>query len=94
WSGRDDDMRVRRQALPTAEAPASRYGRDAGLIAHRDFALLADLTAEVNTRDLDFHSWLASQQATDAAGQTEVVPFEAAVAADASGEMDPDDAPR
>ena len=94
WSGRDDDMRVRRQALPTAEAPASRYGRDAGLIAHRDFALLGDPMAEVRTRDLDFHSWLVSQQAMDAADRTEVVLSEATVAADASGEMDPDDAPR
>ena len=45
------------------EPPASRYGREAGLVAHRDFALLADPMATANTRDLDFYSWLAAQQA-------------------------------
>lgn len=94
WSRGNGDMRVRRQALPPAEAPASRYGRDAGLIAHRDFALLAEPMAD-QTRDLDFYSWLASQQAMDAAGRAdEVVLSEATVAANASGEMDPENAPR
>lgn len=64
WSA--EDMRVRRRALPPAEAPAARYGRDGGLIAHGDFALLTDPLAEANTRDLDFYSWLAAQQATAA----------------------------
>lgn len=61
WSGSEGGRRVRQQALPAAETPASVYGRDAGLIAHRDFALLSDPLAEANTRDLDFHSWLAAQ---------------------------------
>ncbi len=56
------DARVRRQALPPAQAPVARYGHDSGLIAHRDFALLTDPLAEANTRDLDFYSWLAAQQ--------------------------------
>ncbi|MGH8077007.1 MAG: hypothetical protein ACREPE_06745 [Lysobacter sp.] len=68
WFGGSDDMRVRRHTLPPAAAPASRYGRDAGLIAHRDFALLTDPMAEANTRDLDFYSWLAAQQSTAADG--------------------------
>lgn len=67
WMGAKGDMQVRRRALPPADAPASRYGREAGLIAHRDFAMLTDPLAEANTRDLDFYSWLAAQQSTAAA---------------------------
>jgi hypothetical protein len=43
------------------EAPASRYGRDAGLVAHRDFELLADPQALADADDLAFHAWLATQ---------------------------------
>lgn len=73
WLGGEGAARVRRRALPPAEAPASRYGRDAGLIAHRDFALLTD-PAEANTRDLDFYSWLAAQQgeAASSAGRAAI----------------------
>ena len=41
---------------------ASHYGPEAGLIAHRDFDLLADPDA-AQSRDLAFHSWLAAQPA-------------------------------
>jgi hypothetical protein len=67
WTGAQGDSQVRRRALPPADPPASRYGREAGLIAHRDFAMLTDPSAEANTRDLDFYSWLAAQQSTAAA---------------------------
>ncbi len=98
-----EDMRVRRRALPPAEAPASGYGREAGLIAHRDFALLTDPMAEANTRDLDFYSWLAAQQTTEAgpidapvlsAGPAVPLPTTAATtAAESNGAAEPYDAP-
>lgn len=99
------DARVRLQALPVAEAPAAVYGRDAGLVAHRDFALLADPLADTITRDLDFHSWLAAQDAA-AAGADAPTPAMAmasaaapwlggdALAAESGSETDTDEAPR
>lgn len=57
WFDRGDAPRSR--ALPE-EAPASRYGVEAGLIAHRDFAQLADPQA-TQADDLAFSSWLAAQ---------------------------------
>jgi len=56
------DHRVLVEPLPPAAAPASRYGRDAGLVAHRDFVLLADEAGERIAVELDFYSWLAVQQ--------------------------------
>ena len=44
--------------LPEAPA-ASRFGIASGLVAHRDFALLAD-PAATQAQDLAFHSWLAA----------------------------------
>ena len=104
WIGGGRDVRVRVRPLPEVEAPASVYGRDAGLIAHRDFALLTDPLAEANTRDLDFHSWLAAQ-GTDPDGGSGPMPAMAAqplplsagdgiVASESTGEMGADDAPR
>ncbi|HEY0504733.1 MAG TPA: hypothetical protein VGD42_14725 [Lysobacter sp.] len=55
--------RVRVEPLPEAEAPASRFDADAGAVAHRDFALLADPAGEAAAQDLAFNSWLAAQQA-------------------------------
>ena len=100
----DDGAPVRVQPLPAAEAPASVFGREAGLIAHRDFALLTDPLAEANSRDLDFHSWLAAQDAAAADGTpalpavaTETLPLTAgdSIGVDPPpGEMGSDDAPR
>jgi len=61
WLDRDGAPPVPARALPD-EAPASRYGAVAGLIAHRDFAVLADPQAAL-ADDLAFHSWLAAQDA-------------------------------
>ncbi|UHQ23106.1 hypothetical protein LVB77_21095 [Lysobacter sp. 5GHs7-4] len=52
---------IRVEPLPAAEAPAERYGHDAGVIGDRDFALLADPAGEAAARDLAFHSWLAAR---------------------------------
>lgn len=52
--------RVWERTLPP-EAPASRYGADAGLVAHRDFELLAEPQALAASEQLGFHSWLAAQ---------------------------------
>ncbi|MGY1425953.1 hypothetical protein [Lysobacter sp. A289] len=51
---------VWKRALP-AQSPASRYDADAGLVAHRDFELLADPGGEVQAQRLGFHSWLAAR---------------------------------
>lgn len=61
WLGAAEGVQVR--ALPEAAAPDRRYGREAGLIAHRDFALLADPQGEAAADDLDFRSWLAARDA-------------------------------
>jgi len=80
WLGAPDGVQV--SALPQASAPAERYGREAGLIAHRDFALLADPEAEAAATDVDFRSWLAAR---DAGTITAVaaVPLETPVVPDA-----------
>lgn len=52
---------IRVEALPAAEAPAARYGHEAGLIGDRDFALLADPEGDAAARELGFHSWLAAR---------------------------------
>lgn len=56
-------MRVQVEPLPDADAPASRFDADTALVAHRDFALLADPAGEAQAQDLEFNSWLAAQQA-------------------------------
>lgn len=58
------DGSIRVQPLPE-EAPASRYSPDAGLISHRDYALLADPDGVAASRELAFHSWLAAQEDPD-----------------------------
>ena len=62
WPGGGDGDRARNLAVLPESPPASRFGTESGLIAHRDFALLADPTA-AQARDLAFHSWLAAQPA-------------------------------
>lgn len=66
WGGAGDllgdgDRRVIVQPLPDASAPSKRYRHEAGLIGHRDFALIADPDGEAAARDIDFHSWLAAR---------------------------------
>lgn len=51
------------EPLPEAEAPGAHYDTRTALIAHRDFALLADPQGEAAAHDLPFNSWLAAQQA-------------------------------
>jgi hypothetical protein len=61
--GTEAPWRVQVEPLPDAEAPASRFDDDTALVAHRDFALLTDPAGDAATRDLEFNSWLAAQQA-------------------------------
>lgn len=63
--------RVRVEPLPEGDEPAARYSPETALVAHRDFDLLADPQAQVDARDLEFHSWYAAQQD---AGVTEPTP--------------------
>jgi len=63
WLG---ERHVGIRALPPAEAPASRYGEEAGLIAHADFEQLADPATDALARDADFDAWLAAQAASGA----------------------------
>ncbi len=72
--------RVRVEPLPEGDEPATRYSPETALVAHRDFDLLADPQAQVDARDLEFHSWYAAQQA---AGVTEPTPPTDAPPADA-----------
>lgn len=51
WSG----------VLEEGEEPASRYGRQAQVLTHRDFELLADPEGAAEAGHLAFHSWLAAQ---------------------------------
>ena len=62
WPGRGDLVPTRNLVVLPESAPASRFGTESGLIAHRDFALLADPNA-AQAQDLAFHSWLAAQAA-------------------------------
>ena len=57
----DSDRRVRIQPLGPAEPPASRVGADAALLAHRDFALMADVAGQQQSGSLAFHAWLAGR---------------------------------
>lgn len=66
WRGSTGDV-VRIVALPPAGAPASRYSRESGLIAHPDFELLADPDGERLARDAAFLSWTLGRAARPAA---------------------------
>jgi hypothetical protein len=102
--GSTGDRRVRVEPLPAADPPATRYGRAAGLVAHRDFALLADEEGERLARDLDFYSWLAAQPAADssapaairetATGPTAIAAVRPAIDRSAASAMETTDAPR
>ena len=82
WLGATDPAAKRgTTSLPDAP-PASRYGTQSGLIAHRDFALLADPAAQ-QARDLAFHSWLAAQPTLLGASPAAAVSGEDRDAADA-----------
>ena len=60
WPGGSDSDPARNLTMLPEAPAASRFGIEAGLIAHRDFALLAD-PAATQAQDLAFHSWLAAQ---------------------------------
>ncbi|MFC3550639.1 hypothetical protein ACFOLC_06370 [Lysobacter cavernae] len=104
--GASGARQVSSDRLPAAEEPAARYGRETALIAHRDFALLADPPGEAAAADLEFHSWLAAQQAAgvtapDATALAATAAVEPAVPAaaptEATGsetETETDDAPQ
>ena len=53
-----------------AEAPASRYGAEAGLVTHRDFALLADPEGLAESEQIAFNSWLADHFSSEAADES------------------------
>ncbi|MGO4261122.1 hypothetical protein [Lysobacter sp. TAB13] len=76
WLGGPDGVTV--SALPEAAAPADRYSREAGLIAHRDFELLADPQGQAASDDLELRSWLAARDAGTIPAQAPAVPPEAA----------------
>lgn len=59
--GASADANVDTAELAPAGRPASRYAPAAGLVAHPDFALLADPDVERIARDVAFLSWSAAQ---------------------------------
>jgi hypothetical protein len=61
WMERRADDRVETAELGPAGRPASRFSPTGGLIAHPDFALLADPAGEALARDVAFLSWSAAQ---------------------------------
>ncbi|MGO1073459.1 hypothetical protein [Lysobacter sp. CA199] len=63
--------------LPEAAAPADRYSRESGLIAHRDFDLLADPQGQAASDDLEFRNWLAARDAGTIPAEAPAVPMEA-----------------
>lgn len=74
---------VRIRPLPE-EAPRARYGDTAGLLAHRDYALLADPDGLAAAQDVAFLSWLAAQDAADAPVELAPMPDAATAALDPS----------
>jgi len=73
WSNVDGvggNRRVDIEPLPDAESPAASYGEEAAMVMHRDFALLSDPQGEAAAQDLEFHSWLAAQQAAGVTAPT------------------------
>lgn len=90
WLGGSERIEIR--ALPEAAAPAARYSRESGLIAHRDFDLLADPQGEAAAADLELHAWLAARDAGTIAadaGLATVPPAPAEAAVPAPGETTP-----
>ncbi|MEH6421091.1 hypothetical protein [Pseudomonas sp. CGJS7] len=79
WLNGPDGVTV--SALPEAAAPAERYSRESGLIAHRDFELLADPAGEAAAADLAFRAWLAARDAGTIPAEAPAVPVETAPAA-------------
>lgn len=55
--------RVQVEALPPAAAPAATLAADGTLLAHPDFALLADPAGEAQAADLPLRAWLAAVEA-------------------------------
>ncbi|SJZ99832.1 hypothetical protein [Novilysobacter spongiicola] len=59
WAGLGPDLSGPPSELD-ASRPASRYSEEAGLVAHRDFELLAEPAAMEEAEQLAFRSWLAA----------------------------------
>lgn len=82
WFERTVQESMGTSPLPPAGRPASRYSPTAGLVAHPDFALLADPDSERLARELAFLSWSAAQGdvgALPAASPDPAAPLPAAV---------------
>lgn len=60
---------VRVDPLPAAEPPAATLAADATLVAHPDFALLADPEGEAAAADLPLQSWLVAVEAGTVAAE-------------------------
>lgn len=54
---------VRVEALPPAEPPAATLGADAALLAHPDFALLADPATDAEAAELALWAWMVAVDA-------------------------------
>lgn len=68
------DPRIAVAALPTADAPASTYDDETGLLTHRDFEQLADTRDAALVRELDFYAWYAAQLAASDAATPVLMP--------------------
>lgn len=79
WIEQRGDGRVEVAALGPPGRPAARYSPTAGLIAHPDFAAIADPEAEHLARDVAFLSWSAAQADAAAIGSDPPAPAPVAV---------------
>jgi hypothetical protein len=75
WFGSRPDPGVDIAPLAAAGKPASRYSAEAGLVAHPDFALVADPDAEHIARDIALLSWSAAQADAEAAARDPLAPL-------------------
>jgi hypothetical protein len=93
--GLSDEIRIRSEPLPPAEAPAATFGADTALLTHRDFELLAADAGNATPRDPGFHAWLVAQaDAQRGAGEAQVLPrADAQATAPESQEPETIDAP-
>lgn len=91
----DGDSRIRIEALPPPQAPASTFSADALLPTHRDLDLLLDPDeGAAASRDPGFYAWYAAQMAAGDADGIDALPdAEATEPPQADGAPETSDAP-
>lgn len=73
------------RSLAEGEPPAARYDRQAAVLTHRDFELLANPREAAEAERLGFHAWLAAQGVATPQPGAEAAPARAAATAAPTG---------